>query len=126
MNVKGKKFAIDWDGTVVENGFYPNVGEPKPNAIKVMQRIVDEGGEVAIWTCRGGRQQEQAITDKLHKLGFTNFIINEKFPEILELFEEHSPKIFADVYIDDRGLFAPKEIDWYEVEKMLFPEEDKW
>jgi hypothetical protein len=124
MSVKGKKIAIDWDGTVVKNGQYPEIGEPKPNAINVLQRIVNDGGKVAIWTCRGGKKQEQGIVDKLHELGFTEFIINKQFPDVLDEFEEHSPKIFADLYIDDRALFAQKEIDWYEVERILFPEDN--
>lgn len=126
MEIKNKIIAIDWDGTIVENGYFPEIGVLKPNAINVIKRIINEGGQIIIWTCRGGEKQYKAIKNKLNENGVYDFIINDHSPDMLELFEKNSPKVFADLYIDDRSLHAIKKggIDWYEIEKMLFEDDE--
>lgn len=122
MTMKDKTIAIDWDGTVVLDGQYPHAGEPKENSIEVMKRILDEGGIIIIWTCRSGYEQQVRITETLHKHGIHNFYFNEHVPHIASQFAESSPKVFADIYIDDRGIHNyGREINWYQVEQILFP-----
>lgn len=122
MSYFPKTYAIDWDGTVVQDKQFPNIGEPKPNAINVMKRMLAEGGRIIIWTCRGGERQEQGIRAKLNEHGVYDFIVNDHFEDEKEYWTgQMSPKVFADVYIDDRGIHTMGEIDWYEVEEILFP-----
>jgi hypothetical protein len=122
-----KTYAIDWDGTVVENRQFPRIGEPKPNAIHVMQRIIDEGGRIIIWTCRGGEEQAKGITEKLNEHGIYDFRLNDEFEDSKEYWKDSaSPKVFADVYIDDRGIHTQGEIDWFEVEEILFPKQNAY
>lgn len=117
-----RTYAIDWDGTVVSDKRYPKIGEPKPNAINVMKRMLAEGSRIIIWTCRGGREQEEGIRAKLNEHGIFDFMVNDEFPDSREYWKDTvSPKVFADVYIDDRGIHTQGEIDWYEVEEILFP-----
>jgi hypothetical protein len=42
---------IDFDGTICENKF-PEIGEPKPKAIEVMQALDKSGFKIVIHTCR--------------------------------------------------------------------------
>lgn len=122
MTLNGKTVAVDWDGTFVDDGQYPKIGQPKENAVKVLKRIIEEGGRILIWTCRGGHEQENGIAIRLKENGIYNFIINQHFQDVVDQFEHSSPKVFADIYIDDRGIHTMgKEIDWYEVEQILFP-----
>jgi hypothetical protein len=117
-----KTYAIDWDGTVVNDKQFPNIGEPKPNAINVMNRMLAEGSRIIIWTCRGGREQADGIRAKLNEYGIFDFMVNKEYPDSIEYWKDSlSPKVFADVYIDDRGIHTQGEIDWYEVEEILFP-----
>lgn len=117
--MKNMVFAIDWDGTIVPDGCYPKTGEPKPNAINVIERLINDGHKIIIWTCRGGMEQTECIRAKLNEYGIFDFIINEHLQETLDAFEHSSPKVFADVYIDDRGIHT-KEIDWFEIEEIIF------
>lgn len=117
-----KIYAIDWDGTIIEDKQYPKIGEPKPNCINVMKKILASGGHIIIWTCRGGREQEEGIRAKLNEHGIYDFIFNDHHPEVNEFFGgADSPKVLADVYIDDRNIYS-REIDWFEIEQILFPE----
>lgn len=121
MTLKYKHIAIDWDGTIVHDGAYPDAGFFKPHAVRVIKRIIAEGGEVVIWTCRNGIEQERAILEKLLDAGIHSFKINKPFDHFTNIYGgDNARKIFADVYIDDRAIGAV--IDWYEIEKQLFGE----
>ena len=106
--------AIDFDGTIVEHR-YPDVGELKPNAVKIINRLHAEGFTIIIWTCRG---QADLVSDHLEVLGIKYDYINENAPNVREMFgvgpdEEWEPsrKIYADIYIDDRQLGGIPD-DW--------------
>lgn len=121
MNKTTKSYSVDWDGTIVDEGLYPAIGEPKPNAIKVIKRLIEEGNKIIIWTCRGGENQAKAIIDVLNKHGVYDFVFNTHLQETLDMFDTHSPKVYADYYIDDRSIYAPKNgVDWFELEKLIF------
>lgn len=112
--------AIDWDGTIAEDKTYPEVTKAKPEAIKCMKRMIAEDYELCIWTCRGETQKE-LIKDLLHSKGIKkdHYFINEHFAHFINMFSEQSPKIYADVYIDDRN-FRTESIDWNDVEIAFF------
>lgn len=119
MTLKYKHIAIDWDGTIVEDGYYPKAGDFKPYAVDVLKRILAEGGEFVIWTCRNGELQEEMITNKLGMAGIYDIKINKPFEHFTNIYGgDNARKIFADVYIDDRAIGA--KIDWYEIEEKLF------
>lgn len=121
MTLKYKHIAIDWDGTIVNDGAYPEAGKFKNNAVDTIRRIIKHGGEVVIWTCRNGYEQEEKIKKKLSTAGIYDFKINQPFDHFTNIYGgDNSRKIFADVYIDDRAIGAV--IDWYEIEKQLFGE----
>lgn len=127
MTLKYKHVAIDFDGTIVHDGCYPYGGEFKENAVHVMKRIIAEGGEIAIWTCRNGKEQEAVVMDKLTDAGIYGFALNAPFEHFTnEYGGDNARKIFADTYIDDRSIHAQQTgIDWFEIEKMLFEIVDK-
>ena len=122
--MKFRTYALDWDGTIVDDNQYPAIGEPKPNAVNVIKRIIENGGKIIIWTCRGGKEQEDGIRDKLNEYGIFDFALNAHLSDTLDAFEHHSPKVFADVYIDDRGIYT-KEIDWFEIERIIFDKDEE-
>mgnify|MGYP003580060400 CR=1 FL=1 len=120
MKLKYKYFAIDFDGTIAYDD-YPNVGNLNPGAKYVMKKIKELGGEIAIWTCRTDKAMQDA-KDFLDKNNIPYDYFNSPFPHnVNEYGGDHSRKIFADVYIDDRAFpFCGKPIDWMEVQEMIF------
>lgn len=120
MNETTKVYAIDFDGTIIDEGLFPNFGQPKPNCVNVIKRIIENRDKVIIWTCRGGEKQEKGIVDLLNSHGIYDFVINKHSQIMLDRFSgADSPKVFADIYIDDRNLYS-KEINWFEIETILF------
>jgi hypothetical protein len=99
------RIALDFDGTVVENGSYPGIGEALPGAIATLLRIQELGAKIFLWTCRGGQELEDA----------QKYLLRRGVALNVPVFLSGSGKPLADLYIDDRGLGAPltpKGLDW--------------
>lgn len=120
--LKYETIAIDFDGTIVSDGVFPEIGEPLPHAIRVINKIKEHGGEVAIWTCRSdGREVE--VGEFLEFIGVPFDKMNEPFDRNVEVYGNGGRKILADIYIDDKSIHAQKNgIDWLEIEDLLFDE----
>jgi len=98
-----KIIAIDFDGTIVHDNF-PGIGELKPNAKHVINKLHQEGYFIIVWTCRTqnrGAEAEQFLIDN----GIKFDKINESCPVNVDKFSGlDTRKVFADLYIDDKGL----------------------
>ena len=98
-------FAIDFDGTIVEHKF-PEIGALLPGAKETINALVDAGHRVIIWTCRtsqdhaGPNSSIWAVHKFLTENGIKFTTINNNVPD---LSFQPSPKVYADVYIDDRN-----------------------
>lgn len=93
--------AVDFDGTLsLEGGEYPAPGEPNIPLIRKLQQMRRGFNPVIIiWTCRTGSDL-QPMKDFLNSNEIPWDRINENYEDQLNFAE---PKIFADVYIDDRA-----------------------
>ena len=104
--------SIDFDGTIV-NHEYPFIGKIKENAKKVINNLCDKGHTIIIWTCR---YEKEDLINMKNFLGLNEIryhYINENAKGIN--FKPY-PKIYADIYIDDRNIFCEK-INWFDVER---------
>ena len=115
--------AVDFDGTCVTHD-YPRIGKDI-GAVPVLKKLVENGHQLILLTMRSGNTLAQAATW---------CAVNE-----IELWSKNcnpsqhswtdSPKIYANLYIDDAALGIPliyhEEIsnrpfvDWIKVEEML-------
>lgn len=111
--------ALDFDGTVTTHR-YPGIGERVPYCLEVLERVSMYGHQIVLWTCRNGEELDEAAT-YCKSNGIVLSGVN-RIPSV----PNKSGKIFADIYIDDRGLGTPlidfngeKVVDWITVERML-------
>jgi predicted mannosyl-3-phosphoglycerate phosphatase (HAD superfamily) len=108
--------AIDFDGTIVEHK-YPEIGELLPNAKEVINELYDLGYTIIIWTCRSNQNSSSDDLEKmvlfLKENGIKFNYVNKNEPFIWGC----KPKIYADIYIDDRGVFW--EPDWLKIRKRI-------
>jgi len=92
--------AVDFDGTIVEHQ-YPKIGQEIPFAIETLKLLQKEGHRIILWTCRNGKELEDAINFCRMK-GLEFYAVNRSYPE--ENFDATvSRKIHADLFIDDRN-----------------------
>jgi hypothetical protein len=86
--------AVDFDGTLRSYK-----GDPVDGSKRGMRWLDENGYDIVIWTCSDRSDQE--IMDWLSKHGYPKpRAINQE----VSGWQTHSPKIVAQVYIDDRGI----------------------
>jgi len=101
--------AIDFDGTIVEHEF-PRIGALKYGAKDTINKWYDSGHKIIIWTCRDGKFEEEA-NQFLKENGIKFHTINKNVDPSNDFNPE--PKVFAHLYIDDRGFrFTDAEYNW--------------
>lgn len=118
--------AVDFDGTIVDHEF-PYIGQLKPNAKQVINELYDEGFGIFIWTCRDStfhpdlRKFPNAtptifdVHDFLEKEGIKYDGININHPQ---LGFQPVPKIYGDIYIDDKQLGGIPN-DWRIIKELI-------
>lgn len=123
-NERKKVLAIDMDGTLLQYDGWKgdaHYGDPIPGMREVLQQVREAGWYVVIWTTRGGDGAIRRHLSK-HDIPFDYINKNPHGPP------GSSPKIFADVYLDDRAIrfdgetsgLAAKILDavpWFEKDK---------
>lgn len=117
-DLKYKTIAVDFDGTLAEIA-WPGIGRPIQEAIDVINRYYDAGGEVIIWSCR--ENQENVYYEMLlwlEKYGVKYNKVNENMEWRVAMYDGiDCRKIGVDLYIDDKqvGGLPP----WSEIDKIL-------
>lgn len=109
--------AFDFDGTISlghhEDG-YPEPGEIRKYAKRVINLLHDCGAVVVIWTCRDSYDDYddiQPMRDWLHEHGVKGSAINSSYE--YAPFPYESRKIYAHMYVDDRAF------GWYDDEDIM-------
>ena len=93
------KIAVDFDGTIVENEF-PGIGPINQDVREFIVQKKKEGHIIILWTTRDNEKLQEAV-NFCDEHGIPVDLVNEN---VGWLDFETSDKIFADVYVDDRGL----------------------
>ena len=109
MSEKRRKiYAIDFDGTIVEDK-WPEIGEEKKETTDFIRAIQDLGCQWVLWTCRTDENLNEALEFCLHHGLYPNAVNEGVHPRTLTG-EWEPAKVFADTYIDDKasgGLIIP-------------------
>ena len=117
--------AIDFDGTCVTHD-YPYMGSDI-GAVPVLKELADAGYRLVLHTMRSGKLEKEAV-QWFKKNDIPLFGINSN-PE--QKSWTASPKVYADLYIDDAALGVPLTtsqtsvrpyIDWVKVREWLVNE----
>lgn len=112
--MKDIRLAVDFDGTIVENA-YPAIGKELPFAFESLKMLQKEGFKIILWTRRSGSRLNDAVEFCL-KNGLEFYAVNKSYPEE-EYDPSESPKIEADIFIDDRNFGGLPE--WGEIYQTL-------
>lgn len=105
--------AIDFDGTCVTHE-YPKIGKSL-GAEATLKTLVENGHKLILLTMRSGKELDEAVewfkTNDISLYGINNNPTQKNWTQ--------SPKVFANLYIDDAALGAPllqlhnwRGIDW--------------
>lgn len=120
---KGYVIAVDFDGTCVEHN-YPAIGMDVEGAVEVLRTLNKHGHRIILNTMRSGQRLEAAVRwfrDRKIELWAVN-----RNPEQEQW--TSSPKVYADIYIDDSALGCPliflegvrrPVVNWSKVRQLL-------
>lgn len=89
--------AVDFDGTLWTK---KTANLPLIARLRAAQQ---QGHTVILWTCREGEALREALTI-LREHGFVPNFVNRNAPETIARLRRDPRKVFADVYIDDKGV----------------------
>lgn len=128
MAKKKKTIAIDFDGTIVEYKF-PKIGRELPLAFHYMKEFQNKGASLILLTMRDYEDLEAAI-EFCKERGVEFYAVN-KNPS--QKFWTASPKVYANIYIDDHGIGIPliypedgkPYVDWSKVGPMVLEKIEK-
>ena len=122
MAIRKAIIALDFDGTVVTHA-YPEVGEDI-GAVAVLKELVAQEDKLILWTMRSGTLLEDAVAwFKKHDIPLWSINENPSQKEWTE-----SPKLHADLLIDDSALGCPTcfldgerrpAADWRRIRELL-------
>lgn len=90
--------AVDFDGTLQLGD-----GSPNENLISRLNTEQRRGNTIILWTCREGKRLQQALIF-LQENGFKPNLINQNSPQAIAMLGHDPRKIYADIYIDDKGI----------------------
>ena len=108
--------AVDFDGTIVEDRF-PAIGPELPFAVETLRMLQNDQHRIILWTVREGDTLREAV-EWCRKRGLEFYAVNKDFPEEnIELNEQFSRKLKADVFIDDRQVGGL--LDWGQIYRMI-------
>lgn len=99
-NARDFIIAFDFDGTITKTNEYPNFGKVREYSAETIQVIREAGAKVVIWTCRDS-EDIQPLCDFLKNNGIECDSINSSIE--FAPFPYESRKIYAHMYVDDRG-----------------------
>ena len=116
--------AIDFDGTCVTHE-YPKIGKENEGCVDILKELVREGHKLILYTMRSGKTLKQAV-DWFKERGIPLWGINENPTQSAWT---ASPKIYANMYIDDAACGCPliydksksgrPFVDWHAVKIIL-------
>ena len=92
--------AVDFDGTCFITNFPDPGGIPRLSVIKTLRQKQKDGAYLILWTCRCGIYLQEAI-ELMRQFSVEFEKYNQPSDYELQNFDKQSPKIFADVYLDD-------------------------
>lgn len=112
--------AIDFDGTCVKHK-YPKIGEDI-GAVPVLKEFVKRGHKLVLNTMRSGFELSEAV-NWFKERDIELYGVNEN---PTQKSWTSSPKVYANIYIDDAALGCPlvrnereAYVDWKEIAKLF-------
>ena len=99
--------AVDFDGTLCEYAF-PQIGiqtQQQQQLLEILVELRAKGHKIILWTNRGDNESYKSLSEAVEwckQKGLEFDSVNQNLPNQKKL-SGYSPKIIADIYIDDKA-----------------------
>ncbi len=116
--------GVDFDGTISQEGFYPDIGPELPGAIETLKWLNSKGVKIILYTMRShnkDRDTLQEAIDFLKSKGVNLWAANYNPDQ--QNWAPDSRKIYCDWVIDDKNIGTPLDkdgnVDWTRMRVLL-------
>lgn len=115
--------GVDFDGTICQEGYFPDIGPEIPGAIETLKWLNSHGVNIILYTMRShdeDRDTLQEAIDFLKSRGVYLWAANYNPDQ--QKWAPNSRKIYCDLYIDDRNIGIPKGdqgVDWGKIKLLI-------
>ena len=118
--------GVDFDGTICQEGYYPDIGPELPGAIETLKWLNSKGVKIILYTIRSHEKDKdrdtlQEAIEFLKGKGVSLWAANYNPDQ--QKWAPNSRKIYCDWVIDDRNIGTPltKEgfVDWVRMRVLL-------
>lgn len=107
--------AVDFDGTIVEHEF-PEIGKPLNGAFETLMKWQKEGHKLILWTCRNdvdpANNGRKVLTEAVAFCKENGLVFDAVNENLSGIGINPTPKIYADVYVDDRSIDSCLFVTW--------------
>ncbi len=98
--------AVDFDGTLCQSDFPKILKQTKKQRklLEDLKKLRKKGHKLILWTCRGNNKRSPALKEAIEwckKKGLIFDAINRNVKGQKKI-SGYSPKVIADIYIDDK------------------------
>lgn len=101
--------AVDFDGILTREDKYPNIGALNVKMILLLKRLRENGIQLILWTCRTDDDLTEAV-ETCREIGLEFDAINTNVPEVVAKGWGKGPKVYADIYLDDKAVNNPMDL----------------
>lgn len=101
-SAKKKVLAVDFDETIAQYADYPDIGDPMEGVQEGLLKFRKAGWKIVIYTCRLNGHNHKHEDYQKNKEQISEWLKKHEIPYD-DFAEWREGKIFADVYLDDKG-----------------------
>ena len=106
-----KTIVVDFDNTIAKDAF-PSVGKPMPGVKKALEKLIDAGYEVVVYTCRMTRNEGTTKAESNEQKELISEWLKENEIPYTKIEDGMEGKLRALFTIDDRNLEYHGGDDW--------------
>lgn len=99
--MRAKIIAVDFDGTLIEEGKWPDIGATNEKVLNYCKQEQLNGTRIILWTNRTKEPLAKAVK-WCEEHGLHLDAVNDNIQESVDFFGFNTRKIYADEFIDDR------------------------
>lgn len=99
--MRAKIIAVDFDGTLIEEGKWPDIGATNEKVLNYCKQEQANGARIILWTNRTEEPLAKAVK-WCEEHGLHLDAVNDNIQESVDFFGFNTRKIYADEFIDDR------------------------
>lgn len=117
-----KVITVDFDGTIAEDG-YPSIGRPMPNVRESLQKLMDAGFEIVLFSARLRRNDGRPKDEPERQRKKIEAWMEENEIPYTRIDDGYDGKPHCDFIVDNKALHYGGKDDWESIVQHILSKE---